>query len=124
MFVNENDIRLRIFKLLVNSKREMSLSYIAKKLKLPQQNVAYHLPILEQGGVILRDGTNYFVQPIFLDDEINGFCSNRLSEIIEMFSKKGNTIFADVEDDDERSEIIVNCLHALILLAILPNGNT
>jgi DNA-binding transcriptional ArsR family regulator len=123
MFVDENDTRFRIFKLLVDSKKEMSLSQIAKKLRVPQQNVAYHLPILERGGLIIRDGTVYFCQPIFIDDEINGFCSNRLGDIIEMFSKKGNTLFADVEDEDERNDIVANCLHALILLVILPNGS-
>lgn len=123
MFVNENDLGFRVFKLLVDSQREMSLSHIAGKLRVPQQNVAYHLQKLERAGVIIKDGTSYFCQPLFLDEEINGFCSNRLSEIIEMFSKKGNTIFADVEDEDERHEIVANCLHSLILLAILPNGN-
>jgi len=122
MFVDENDIRLRIFKLLVDSKRVMTLSELAKKLRIPQQNVAYHLPILERGGVIIRDGTTYFCQPIFLDEEINGFCANRLSEIIDRFSAKGQTLFADVENEQDREEIILNCLHALILLAILPNG--
>ena len=123
MFVNESDLGFRVFKLLVISQREMSLSQIANKLRIPQQNVAYHLQKLERGGLIIRDGTSYFCQPVFLDEEINGFCSNRLSEIIDMFSKQGKTIFAEVEDDDERNEIIVNCLHALILLSILPNGN-
>ena len=121
MFVNEDDIRLRIFKLLVASKRMMTLSEIAKKLRIPQQNVSYHLQQLEWSGLIIREEHKYFCQPIFLDDEVNGFCANRMSEIIEMFSTRGKTLFADVKNDDERNEIILNCLHALILLTIMPN---
>lgn len=120
MFVSD-DIRLRIFKLLVASKRMMTLSEIAKKLRIPQQNVSYHLQQLEWGGLIIRDNHKYFCQPIFLDDEVNGFCANRMAEIIEMFSTRGKTLFADVKNENERNEIILSCLHALILLTIMPN---
>jgi len=122
MIVSEDNIRLRILKTLVYSKRAMSLSEISKKLKVPQQKVYYHLPIMERGGLIIRDGNNYFVQPVLIDEEINGFCTNRLGEIIEKFSDKGNSIFAEVEDENERAAIIMNCLMALVLLAIYPNG--
>jgi DNA-binding transcriptional ArsR family regulator len=122
MFVEEKDIRFRIFRLLVDSESMMTLSEIASKLRIPQQNVSYHLPFLERGGLIIREGTKYFCQPLFLDEEINGFCANRMSDIVEMFSKKGNAIFSDVEDEDERGEVIMNCLLALVLLQIYPGG--
>ena len=116
------EIRFRIFQLLVDAARPMGLSEIAKKLHVPQQKVAYHLPFLEHSGLIIRDGTTYFCQPIFLDDDLHEFCANRIAEIIDQFSSNDLEVIVGEEMMD-KDEVILNCIYALVLLNLSPNGN-
>ena len=62
--------RYDIFCTLVRAKKPMTLSRIAKKMKIPRQNVAYHMPILEDSGLVIRDGDEYFCQPVFINDTV------------------------------------------------------
>ena len=108
--------RYEIFKLLVSAKKELTLSTIAKRLKLDQQRVAYHLPFLTEAGLIIREGNVYFPQPIFLDADLHELCAEKLSEIVEGFSESENTIV--VSDEQDRDEVVAACLEALVRLTI------
>jgi DNA-binding transcriptional ArsR family regulator len=112
----DRNTRFEIFKLLVASKKELTLSSIAKKLHLDQQRVAYHLPFLVESGLIIREGNVYFPQPIFLDEELHALCAKKLSEIVEGFSESENTII--VSDEQDREEVVTACLSALVRLTI------
>ncbi len=116
------EIRFQIFALLVDEARPMGLSEIAKKLHVPQQKVAYHLPFLEHSGLIIRDGTTYFCQPIFLDSDLHDFCAEKISEIIDQFSHNDIEIVVG-EEMMEKDEVVLNCIYALVLLNLSPNGN-
>lgn len=111
------DTRFRIFEALVKSNRMLTLSEISKRLKIDQQLVAYHIPILLQNGLILRDGHQYFTQPVFLDKRLEALCDEKLSEIVEGFSALDIPLV--VGEDQTKEDIIVSCLYALIRM-VLP----
>ena len=111
-----DNTRFRIFRLLTDSKKEMTLSTIAKRLKLDQQRVAYHLPFLTESGLVIREGNVYFPQPIFLDAGLHELCAEKLSEIVEGFSESENIIV--VSDEQDRDEVVAACLEALVRLTI------
>jgi len=116
------EIRFRIFQLLVDEAQPMGLSEIARKLHVPQQKVAYHLPFLEHSGLIIRDGTTYFCQPVFLDDDLHDFVAEKIAEVIDQFSNNDNEIIVGEEMMD-KDEVVLNCIYALVLLNLSPNGN-
>jgi predicted transcriptional regulator len=112
------DTRYEIFKTLVTGNRMMTLSEISKKMKMDQQRISYHLPQLVKSGLILKDGYNYFPQPIFLDEKLHALCAEKLSEIIAGFSDTDTTIV--VGDDQIKEEVVIGCLYAFIKL-VLPD---
>ena len=113
----DTDTRYKIFKTLVSSNKMMTLSEISKRVKMDQQRVSYHLPKLVKSGLIVKDGYNYFPQPIFLDEKLHALCAEKLSEIVEGFSDADKTVI--VGDDQEKEDIVIECLYALIKL-VLP----
>ena len=121
MIGDDKEMRFQIFKLLVESREPMGLSAMAKRLHVPQQKIAYHLPILEHAGLVIRDETTYFCQPVFLDKDLLNFCAQKLSEIVKRFSTNDNEIIVG-EEMMEKEEVVLNCLYALITLTLSPNG--
>lgn len=117
--VSERGTRFKIFKLMVDSKKELTLSTIARRLHLDQQRVAYHLPFLVDSGLVIREGNVYFPQPIFLDEDLHALCAEKLGEIVEGFSESESSII--VGDDQDRSEVVSVCLTALVQLTIPTN---
>jgi DNA-binding transcriptional ArsR family regulator len=118
MAATDVDTRFKIFEALVKSHRMLTLSEISKRLKMDQQRVSYHLPLLERSGLIIRDGYHYFPQPIFLDKRLEALCDEKLSEIVEGFSALDIPLV--VGEDQTKEEIIVSCLYALIRM-VLPD---
>lgn len=114
-----DDMRFKVLRALVNAEKPMTLSEISKKLKTPPQNITYHLAALELSGLIIKNGFNYFCQPILVDDELHEFCAEKLSEIVDSFSEKNGSIV--VVDGLDADEVIINTLHALIQL-VLPDS--
>jgi hypothetical protein len=106
------DARYEIFRALVLSKKTMTLSEISKKVKMDQQRVSYHLPQLVACGLVVKDGYNYFPQPIFIDESLQALCAEKLSEIIGGFSNVDASII--VGDGQSKENIVIECLYALI----------
>ena len=111
------DTRYEIFKTLVSGNKMMTLSEISKTMHMDQQRVSYHLPRLVNCGIVIKDGYNYFPQPIFLDEKLHALCANKLSEIIEGFSDADKSII--VGRNQVKEDIVIDCLYALIKL-VLP----
>jgi DNA-binding HxlR family transcriptional regulator len=112
------DARYEIFRALVLSKKMMTLSEISKKVKMDQQRVSYHLPQLVACGLIVKDGYNYFPQPVFIDETLQLLCAEKLSEIIEGFSDADKSII--VGEGQTKEDIVIECLYALIKL-VMPD---
>lgn len=110
--------RFDIFCTLVKARKPMTASAIAKKMKQPRQLVAYHLPALEDTGLIVHDGNEYFCQPAFIDEELLDFAVDKMREIFTKMLETG--IYAGSEDDptgdDDKETIATNCLQALIYI--------
>ncbi|HPE06124.1 MAG TPA: winged helix-turn-helix domain-containing protein [Smithellaceae bacterium] len=113
--------RLVILETLVKARKPMTLSAISKKLKIPPQKTSYHLSFLEEQGIIIKDGFDYFPQPLLVDDELRDFCAQKLSEIIEAFSLLDSQIVVGVGQQPE--DVIVNVMHALVQLELPQNGD-
>ena len=110
--------RFDIFCTLVKARKPMTASAIAKKMKHPRQLVAYHLPALEDTGLIVHDGDDYFCQPIFVNEDLIDFAVEKMQEVFSMMLDAGS--YAGSEDDsvadEDRETIATNCLQALIYI--------
>jgi len=109
-----NATRYSIFCTLVRLGKPATLSQIAKKMKVPRQNVAYHMPFLEDSGLIIRDGDEYFCQPVFINNAIIDASIEKMTEILKIMLDAG--IYVDSESDEDRERIAKNCLQAMIFL--------
>lgn len=118
MKLDENSLRYKIFIALINSKKELSLSDIAKKIHLPPQHVSYHLPFLEESGLIIKtdDGT-YFPQPILVDKEIRDYCLEKMGDIINKILMEKEVYF-EYDTDEENTRVLYNCLNALVSMSL------
>ena len=108
------DARYEIFKAIVLSKKMLTLSDISKRVKMDQQRVSYHLPQLVSCGLVIKDGYNYFPQPIFIDDGLHALCAEKLSDIITGFSDESIIVC----DGQTKEDIVIECLYALIKLVM------
>jgi len=116
--MKNSDTRFKILKVIIDAKKPISLSAIAKKLKLPAQNVDYHMVFLCESGLIIRDGNEYFCQPILVNVELQSFCAEKMAEIIAEFSECDGSIV--VVNGQSKDDVILNTLYALINL-VLPS---
>jgi len=111
-----NDIRLEILMTLIKNSKVMTLSEIANKLKIPHQLVSYHLPILENMGLIIKDGQKYFCQPAFIDKALQVKMLEKLGEITPEFAK--SLYLDESETKEDKENILVNCLQIQMMLII------
>lgn len=110
------DTRYKIFRTLVLGKKMMTLSEISDRAKMTQQRVSYHLPQLVECGLVVKDGYNYFPQPVFINEGLHSLCAEKLSEIINGFSDADESII--VGEGQAKEDIVVECLYALIKLVM------
>jgi len=106
--------RFDIFCTLVRAKKPLSISQISKKMKIPRQNVAYHMPFLEDSGLIVRDGDEYFCEPVFITQDIIDLSIEKMTDIFKAMLNVG--IYADDASDDDKEQIAKNCLQAMIFI--------
>ena len=111
------DTRFKILTAMINARKPLTLSSLAKRLKMVPQQISYHLIALEDEGLIIRDGYEYFPQPLLIDEELHTICAERLSEVITAFSAQDGTIV--VQDGQDANTVILNVLRALIQ-TVLP----
>ena len=116
ILLGDVDTKYKIFEAIASSKKVMTLSEISKKLKMDQQRVSYHLPQLIECGLILKDGYNYFPQPIFVDDRVRHLCEEKLSDVVNGFSDLDIPVV--VPDGQTKEDVVIECLYALIKLVM------
>jgi len=115
--MDTNSTRMLIFKTLVISKKIMTLSDISRAIKMPQQKIAYHLPFLEDSGLIVKEENFYYCQPIFINEDLIGEC---LQSITDVTRKMLDTpLYLEEGIDEKNAETIIkNCMKALFLMSI------
>ena len=105
----KDNIKFKIFKMLVDRAEMISLNQISKAIKEPAQKIAYHLPQLEKMGVIIKDENKYYCQPVFIDKNFRALCFGKLEDILpEMVSQL--FIDPDIGNEDEKKTILLNCI--------------
>lgn len=110
------DTRSRILKAIVDAQKPLSLSAIAKKTRLVPQKVDYHLDFLCDSGLIIKDGYEYFCQPVLIDPDLKAFCAEKMAEIINKFSEHDSNVV--VVDGQDPEDVILNTLHVLIQIVM------
>ena len=110
------DTRSRILKVIIDAQKPLSLSDIARKTKLVPQKVDYHLDFLCDSGLIIKDGYEYFCQPVLIIPELREICAEKIAEIITAFSKHdGEVVVVNGQDPEE---VILNTLHVLVQIVM------
>ncbi|MFA6927591.1 MAG: helix-turn-helix domain-containing protein [Bacteroidales bacterium] len=108
--------RYDIFCTLVSAKKPMTLSQIARRMKVPRQNVAYHIPALEDSGIVIRDGDDYFCQPIFVTEPLLEATRDKITEIFQMMLD--TKIYTDDIQIEDQDQVAKNCLQAMIFIVM------
>lgn len=112
-----DDTRFKIFRTLVTARKEMTLADISKRMKIPKQKIQYHLPFLEESGLVVKtESGGFFVQPVFVDEEVRKFCESKIEEIIKRLMD--TEIYMEVTEEEEKEIIIKNCLRTLVILTL------
>ncbi len=111
-----SNTRSAILRTIVNAQKPMSLAAIAKRMKIPAQKIAYHLDFLCDSGLIIKDGYEYFCQPILINPDLKAFCARKMAEIIEAFSAQDSSVIVVNGQDPE--EVILNTLHILVQIVM------
>jgi len=114
--MRNDDTRYKILRTIIDAKKPLSLSAIAKKMKIPSQKISYHLDFLCEDGIIIRDGYTYFPQSALVDPELREFCAEKISEIIAAFSEQDNRVAVVNGQDPE--DVIINLLYALVQIEL------
>lgn len=111
-----NNTRSAILRTIVNAQKPLSLAAIAKRMKMPAQKIAYHLEFLCDSGLIIKDGYEYFCQPVLIDPDLKAFCAEKMAEIIKTFSAQDSRVVVVNGQDPE--DVILNTLHVLIQIVM------
>ncbi len=108
--------RYDVFCTLVDAKEPMTLSQIARRMRLPRQNIAYHIPTLVDAGIVIRDGDEYFCQPIFVTAPLLDATREKIAEIFRMMLD--TKIYGDDIELADQEQIAKNCLQAMIFIVM------
>lgn len=115
--MDANSTRMEVFKTLVNSKEMLTLSEISRKMKIPQQKISYHLPFLEDAGLIIREDNVYYCQPIFIDEDLIDCCLLKITEITKRVLESP-VYFKEGSNEEEAQTIVKNCIKALFSITM------
>jgi len=112
-----SDTRTQIFITIARSgDGGISQSDIGRRLKIPPQNVSYHLPILEESGVVFRhDDNKYYAQSLFYDVEMLDYCVGKILDIQNKIILEKDLVVNN-EEGVVVEEMLLNCVVSMIHL--------
>lgn len=110
-----SDIRTRILMKLIDNAEFMTLSGISDELNVPHQLVSYHLPILLAMGLIIKEDTFYYCQPVFIEKNLQIKIMEKLSDFIPEYLKK---IYCESDDAQDKKDVLINCLQIQMQLTL------
>ena len=110
-----SDIRTKILMKLIDNAEFMTLSGISDELNVPHQLVSYHLPILIDMGLIIKEENYYYCQPVFIEPELQTKIMEKLSEFIPEYHDK---IYCESDEEQDKKDVLINCLQIQMLLSI------
>jgi len=119
--LDPNDTIMAILRYIIKSKGS-TIYGIAKALKIPQQKVGYHMPGLEEAGLILSreiEGAKIFIpQPILVDDEFNQEVEGAMDAVYRASGIASKKVYAETNKIEDIEAIVENCTRAKIILSI------
>jgi|SRR5271157_1400205 len=119
--LDPNDTIMAILRYIIKSKGS-TIYGIAKALKIPQQKVGYHMPGLEEAGLILSreiEGAKIFIpQPILVDDEFNQEIEGAMDAVYRASGIASKKVYAETNKIEDIEAIVENCTRAKIILSI------
>ncbi len=120
--LDPNDTVMAILRHIIKSKGATVYS-IAKALKIPHQKVGYHMPGLEEAGLVLSeeiDGSKIFIpQPILIDDEFTAAVETAMDAIYLASGVASGKVYAKTEKIEDIEAIVENCTRAKVILSML-----
>jgi len=119
--LDPNDTIMAILRYIIKSKGS-TIYGIAKALKIPQQKVGYHMPGLEEAGLILSreiEGAKIFIpQPILVDDEFNQEVEGAMDAVYRASGIASKKVYAETNKIEDIEAIVENCTRAKIILSM------
>jgi DNA-binding transcriptional ArsR family regulator len=118
--LDPNATALEIVRFLIESKGS-TIYAIAKALKVPQQKIGYHMPGLEEAGLVLSKEIEgamiYIPQPMLIDEEFSKVIKRAMDEIYQASGIASVEVCADTEKLEDIAAIVENCTRAMVILS-------
>lgn len=113
---SENTLFLRILDKIIEFGGEgATMATLAQTLGVREQNVYYHIPKLVSTGMIYKEDTRYYPQPILANIGLQEYISDAISDIITYIISDSNcSVFIEGASEDETSDVMENCIKTLI----------
>jgi DNA-binding transcriptional ArsR family regulator len=112
--VNGDDTRFKVLMCLIDATEKLTLSEISRRLDMPHQLVSYHLPILEDMGLIIKQDGGYFCQPAHIDpDLLKLYVEANLDPVLETLPQ----LYLDFDEEKDRVQALYNNLQIMMALA-------
>ena len=119
--LDPNDTITAILRYIIKSKGATIYS-IAKVLKVPHQKVVYHMPGLEEAGLILSkeiEGVKIFIpQPILIDEEFDRVIEKSMDDIYLASGVASKKVYAETDKLEDIEAIVENCTRAKVILSM------
>lgn len=119
--LDPNDTVMAILRHIIKTKGATVYS-IAKALKIPHQKVGYHMPGLEEAGLVLSeeiDGVRVFIpQPVLVDEEFAAAIERAMDAIYQASGVVSDKICAKTEKIEDIEAIVENCTRAKVILSM------
>ena len=122
--LDPNTTALAILKVLVDHGAS-NLYGIAKKLKVPNSKISYHIPaLLESGLVVCEDfeGEKIYVpQPLLTDKEFTSVVEKALDDIYAAAGYSPGKVFVPSGKVEHVEIALENCIRARVTLSLCQN---
>lgn len=116
----DNGVREDVFNALIDAQGPLTPSAIADEIGTDRELVSYHLGILLDAGLVLREGEGkYYPQPLLTDPEFE----NEVDEAIRELVKAGEQqVFVDPEAEASPEMAVLNAVRARVVLSLFGDG--
>jgi predicted transcriptional regulator len=119
--LDPNTTAMAILKVVVDTKG-INPYGISKKLKSTQAKICYHIPALEQAGLVVHDEATGVIlpQPILVDPEFIAVVEAAIDTIYAAAAKVPDKVFMPSEKVEDVEAALENCIRARVSLSLCP----
>ncbi len=121
--LDPNTTTLAILKVIVDSEGTNQYG-IAKKLKVPNSKISYHMPALLESGLVVCDEVDgekiYIPQSILIDAEFIAVVEKAIDDIYAAAGVGVGKVFVSSGKADHLEAALENCIRARVTLSLCP----